>query len=261
MKLKEMTWLEVEALDKTKVVVVLPLGALEQHGHHLPLGVDTFIVESISEHVESEIKDHMLLLPTLWLGHSPHHMHFPGTVSIHHELYSELILQSLSSLVEAGFTRFTLLNGHGGNGLPMQIALQELKNKFKSRTDLYICAFHYWNIARDPLTQIRQSTLGGMGHACEMETSVMQYLYPALVKSELATKDGIQPNLSNVSLDMLAASPIHFVFDFHEISKSGTFGDPTLANSDKGERFFQAIVKEVIAFIREWSLYHHSSPL
>ena len=83
-------WIDIEKADKNHVVVV-PLGSLEQHGHHLPLLTDTYLVTAVADRVEIELGDQIYMLPTLWLGSSDHHLDHPGTVSVSSALYTNMI--------------------------------------------------------------------------------------------------------------------------------------------------------------------------
>lgn len=253
MKIMELTWSDIEEMEKADKVLLYPLGAVEQHGKHLPLGVDTYMIENISTKVEELLAGKVLLLPTQWLGHSPHHLHFPGTTSVDHETHAESLIQSVDAFIQAGFKQVILLNGHGGNGLPMQMALQSLKNRYPDRTDASIYAFNYWNLVRQELANIRESPFGGMGHACEMETSVMMYLYPHLVRENMIRNDGQQPDSKYMQFDMLHGSPVNTQYNFEELSDTGVFGDPTLASAEKGKRFFEATVQGIVEFVKDVS--------
>lgn len=83
MKYGDGCWVDIEQADKNKVVVV-PLGSMEQHGHHSPLLTDTYLVTAVAERVEQELREQTYFLPTLWLGASDHHLDLPGTTSDHY---------------------------------------------------------------------------------------------------------------------------------------------------------------------------------
>src|SRR5450432_2321390 len=100
MKFGEYNWTEIRPL--TNRVVVLPLGSLEQHGHHLPLLTDSMIGTEIARRAEEELREEALFLPSLWVGASDHHRAFPGTVSISHAVYVDVLLDMLHSLLGAG---------------------------------------------------------------------------------------------------------------------------------------------------------------
>jgi creatinine amidohydrolase len=238
MRFERLKWPDVKELDFSSLVVLVPLGSLEQHGHHLPLNTDSAIVTALAEQLETLMPDKVLLLPTVWAGHSTHHLAFPGTVSLYQEHYKNAIIDVCTSLIKSGATRIFLFNGHGGNDLPVRYALREVKTQNPDRKDLHVVFASYWSIAADTLRSIRESGPGGMGHACEMETSLMLHLHPELVDMDKARRD------------MLHGAPVYEVLDFHEISKTGTVGHPDLASAEKGARFFDGIIADCAAFLR-----------
>ena len=129
MRYGDCRWVDIDAMDKDGVVVVCPIAALEQHGHHLPLLTDTYLATEVAERVEQAVPDKVLLTPTLWVGASDHHLDFPGTVSLPNTLYVEVIKNVVRCFVRAGFRRILLLNGHGGNIAPGTVAITELANE------------------------------------------------------------------------------------------------------------------------------------
>src|SRR3972149_12042638 len=121
----EQRWTRLSEIDKNTPVVI-PLGPCEQPGPHRPVFVDPLQVTAIAEGAERRLGDKVLLLPTLWLGSSHHHLDFPGTVSALPSLYSQLVKSIATCILEAGFRRLLFLNGHGGNKVPAAQALSEL---------------------------------------------------------------------------------------------------------------------------------------
>src|SRR5438270_20359 len=125
MRLETLTSPEVKALQMGDMVVIAPLGSFEQHGPHLPLTTDTDIVTAISSAVEKQFPDTVLCLPCLWIGHSTHHMHFPGTLDVRQMHYIAVIQDLCRSILSMGARKILLLNGHGGNDVPVRTALRE----------------------------------------------------------------------------------------------------------------------------------------
>src|SRR5438270_7699914 len=187
MRLEHARWPDLPALAGR--TFVFPLGSLEQHGKHLPVFTDSMIIRDVADRVEELRSEKIVLLPVQWLGHSPHHRRF-GCVSLDLMPYVEMIRGMCRSLIAMGARRILLLNGHGGNDIPCKAALRELKSEFEDLKDLYIAYAAYWNLAAADFTAIRESPLGGMGHACEMETSIMLSKYPALVDTSQAQPGG-----------------------------------------------------------------------
>ena len=251
MLLENLTWPEVNALNVAEKIILFPLGSFEQHGHHLPLTTDTDIVTGIARRVERARTEKILCLPTLWSGHSTHHLFFPGTLSVSQSPYIEMVLGLCRSIASMGGNKIFLLNGHGGNEIPVKAAMRELKTEFPK---LQFVFASYWTLAAKTIQSVRESEIGGLGHACEMETSVMLYLHPERVKMELAKPDG-RERFQDVyrKSDMMQGSPIYSVSEFDELSETGTVGFPQMATAEKGEKFVNGIVQEVAAFVDEFS--------
>ena len=246
MLLKDLTWPEVKSIDFNKLVVLFPTGSFEQHGPHLPFTTDTDIVSAIAEAVERAMPDGVLLLPTLWPGLSTHHMHFPGTMDVPQMVYIPLVAELGKSIANMGAKRVFILNGHGGNDTPLRAALRELKTAVPQTRFVFAS---YWTLAANTLREVRESELGGMGHACEMETSIMLHLHPQRVKMDRAVRDGPPHTDPYRKADMQYARPVFFVNEFHEVTQSGVMGHPDLASAKKGKRFLDGIVEEVSAFV------------
>jgi creatinine amidohydrolase len=250
MLLQDLTWPEVKSLDFENLVVIFPTGSFEQHGPHLPFTTDTDIVTAIAHGLERKLADRVLLVPTLWPGLSTHHMHFPGTMDVPQMAYIQLVTELGKSIVNMGAKRVFILNGHGGNDTPLRAALRELKTAVPQTRFVFAS---YWSLAAKTLRDVRESELGGMGHACEMETSIMLHLCPERVKLDRAVRDGPPYTDAYRKADMQHARPVFFVNEFHEVTKSGVMGHPDLASAEKGKRFLDGIVTEVAAFVDEFS--------
>lgn len=249
MLLKDLTWPEVKSLDFSKLIVIFPTGSFEQHGPHLPFTTDTDIATAIAEEVERSMTDRVLLLPTLWPGLSTHHMHFPGTLDVPQPVYIQLVTELCKSMTSMGATKVFILNGHGGNDTPLRAALRELKTAAPQTRFVFAS---YWTLAAKTLREVRESEMGGMGHACEMETSVMLHLHPDRVHLDRAVRDGPAHTDPYRKADMQVARPVFFVNEFHEVTQSGVIGHPDLASAEKGKRFLDGITKDVTAFVEHF---------
>jgi creatinine amidohydrolase len=249
MLLKDLTWPDVKSLDFERLIVLFPTGSFEQHGPHLPFTTDTDIVSAIADGVEQAMTDRVLMVPTLWPGLSTHHMHFPGTMDVPQRVYIELITELGKSLSSMGTRKVFILNGHGGNDTPLRTALRELKTAVPETRFVFAS---YWTLAAKTLRDVRESELGGMGHACEMETSIMLHLCPERVHLERAVRDGPTHTDPYRKADMQHARPVFFVNEFHEVTQSGVMGHPDLASAEKGKRFLDGIVAEVRGFVEHF---------
>lgn len=248
MLLKDARWADLLALRDR--IFVVPLGSLEQHGPHLPLFTDSLIVSEVAEGLDRIRSHKIVLLPVQWLGHSPHHRRF-GCVSLDLIPYIEMICGICRSLIGIGARKILLLNGHGGNDIPCKAAQRQLKSEFERIADLYIAYAPYWSLAAEDFTRIRESAAGGMGHACEMETSVLLAIHPEAVDMSKAKAGGPSPEMGYRTIDMLKQPPFSLISEFDEISENGVIGMPELATAEKGAKFLQAAIEAAAALIDE----------
>ena len=250
MQLGERNWTEVE--DLTNYVVVAPLGSLEQHGHHLPLLTDSMIGAEIARRAEAELQDTALFLPTLWVGASHHHRAFPGTVSISNDVYVQVLIDILESLIGAGFRKIFLLNAHGGNITPGRMAIYEVQLRHRDKHDLWLAFSSWWTIAAEQVAAIQGIEQEMVTHACEQESSMILRLRPELVRLEAACGANIPFDSAFYCPDFNRPSRVDIARAFDQLSTTGAFGHPEIATAEKGEALFAAAVKEVVAFVREF---------
>ena len=233
MKLAELTWPDLEKVSRD-TVVVYPIAALEQHGPHLPFITDTAEVSAIVDRLDAAIPEDVLCLPAQWLGYSPHHMRFKGTITAKSETHINMILDTVRSMVSANFSKVLVVNGHGGNIANMTVALQRLLEECPAAKVYGTSWFSY-----DEVGAIREAGPHGWGHAGEMETSVMMALHPELGKADRLQKDGHPPR------GELAAQVARYRW-IHESTDRGVYGDPTFGSAEKGERFIRAAVEVLV---------------
>lgn len=251
-RLGDFTWQEVEALLASDPVVVIPVGAFEQHGHHLPLRVDAHLVGHVCEAAVARASERhpAVVTPTVWAGFSPHHRDFPGTISLDDHVFSEVVGQVAQSLNGHGFRRIAILNGHGGNANLLKNLIQTLRYDH----GISAATANYWDFALDELAEWRQSESGGIMHACEMETSLMLATEPDLVQMDKAVD--VQLDRSRyLGADLLAGGPVSAAASFKELSSSGVIGAPTLASGERGQVLLDAMVTAVAQFIEDFATW------
>lgn len=256
MFLPEITWEEVNQLDRS-IVVVAPFGATEQHSLHLPLETDALIAQELSRRLDAACDGQLLVLPTQWLGYSPHHMEFAGTLTASAATYIAMAREILTSIAQAGFQRILMLNSHGGNAAILEVVLAEFQSRHPATKTVLVS---YWNVAAQDLQQLRQSPLGGMGHACELETSLILAINPKLVRTAKMAPDGMGPRSRFLYQDMLVGGSVSMWWNPAETSRHGGDGDPTSASAEKGERFFAAIVSRLVEVVEELRLGGFGNP-
>lgn len=252
MQLGERNWTEVSGL--THKVAVVPLGSLEQHGHHLPLLTDAMIGAEIARRAEAELGDEAVFLPMLWIGSSDHHLAFPGTVSLNAQTYTKVLIDLVESLLGAGFRRIFLLNAHAGNTVPAQSALLDVQmRRRREYPDLWLSFASWFEIAAAQVAAIDGLTQDRISHACEWETSAIERIRPELVRKEAAHGANYPFDSAFYVPDYSAASRVSVARTMDQNSSTGAYGHPERATPEKGEAIFAAATKEVVAFVREFA--------
>lgn len=243
----QLTSRELEGL-KRKTPVILPISATEQHGAHLPLGTDRMIGDYFCRKINEEIPDEVLILPSLGIGCSAHHMDFAGSLTLTHTTFLSQMTEILQSVVYHGFTRLLILNSHGGNQGVGQVVVEA----FGSHNPDTEIAFATWfRIASEALTPLNETGFGGVGHAGEFETSLMLEIAPELVNKKLMAKGKDQEGPEWAMGDLLRGPKASLYRSMKELTGNGVFGDPNAASAAKGVAITNIVVPELIRIIRD----------
>ncbi len=249
--LADLKWKDVQALVREDPVAVVPIGAFEQHGHHLPLRVDAFLCGEVARRSVEDAASRgakAVVTPTVWTGYSPHHMDFPGTVTLDAETFMSLVMHVARSLHAHGFRKILLLNGHGGNMNLLKTVVQRLRFEH----DVDVAAASYWDFALDTIASWRQSDVGGINHAGEMETALMLALDPDAV-DETAREDLYLERRRHLPADLAVGGPVTRAATFAELSSHGAIGAPTLATPERGQELLKAMVEAVSTFVQDFA--------
>jgi creatinine amidohydrolase len=239
MQLQDLSWPAVAALSKD-IPVVLPIAALEQHGHHLPVFTDSLLLGEVVRRASERLGDDVLWTPLTWLGNSHHHLDFAGTLSAAPRLYLDLVENLLENLLKHGFRRLLLLNGHGGNIVPASQAIFEVRQRHRERSDLLLLSATYWSLGDVADLATEAFEQNRMGHACEWETSMILRLAPHLVG------------------DLSRVEPVAFGMGFEPATRAwttndrtvpGHIGSPRAANAEKGEVLFRTFTDHLVTFL------------
>jgi len=247
--LYEWTWLEVKKYLQRDSVIIVPFGSTEQHGLHLPLGNDALVAIRLAE--DAARLTQTIVAPPCWYGWSPHHMAYPGTISLSPETLTKILYEVLRSLIYHGFKRLIVINGHRMANLPpLQIAASRIRNE----TGAYVTIADPFFLADRTSREIMESPAGGIGHAEELETSHMMHIFPELVDIRKAVK--------NLPKRKKFHHPDPYVNDdrvftpstlesFRKATEpSGVTGDPTLSTATKGKRLHEALVKNLVELVK-----------
>jgi creatinine amidohydrolase len=235
-RLARMVWPEVAA--RRPRLAIVPLGALEQHGPHLPFATDTFVADALGARVAARYDD-AVVLPALRVGCSSEHAGFPGTIDLRPDTLIATLIDTLRSLAAQGVEDVFVFSAHGGNVATLHDQLARLAaavpgGRVRAATDL------------DALTACLHETARTFGvtpeaaghHAGEVETSIMLALHPELVRLDALTPGYVTPTADPQTL---------FCPDLRRHAPNGTVGDPRGATALRGERYLAAWTDVLVA--------------
>ena len=249
---EKLTWPEIEDAVEEAQVCVVPCGAVEQHGPHLPLDVDLVCPTGIARGAGRQVPEKMLVLPTVAYGYTGHVMDFPGTINNHFEHFIHHVLDITKSLAYHGFKKILLLNGHGSNMSNLDL----IARRTNLETDAECVATAWWRLLtvdKEFLPSWRESKFpGGCSHAGELETSLYLYLDGDNVRKDKIKSGVISFNQEESPfnwVDLFASGPATVVSWTSSYSETGVLGDAEKASEEKGQRAYEEAVKQLVRFI------------
>jgi creatinine amidohydrolase len=229
--IEELSWPEVGALIVGgERLCVLPVGATEQHGPHLPTGTDTLIAEAVCR--TASARTGVPVLPTLAItSSSAHTTTWPGTFSLSPRLLIEVVVEVGTWVSASGFQRLLIVNAHGGNRAALTVAVEELRWQGFPRVGLA----HWFSLTPELEAEVFRD--GSDGHANAAETSLIMHLRPDLVRVDAIRDDPDRtPGLA-------------FSYTVAETSADGLTGQPSLGTAAEGERLFASAVDALVELI------------
>ncbi len=246
-------------------VVVVPVGSIEQHGHHLPVATDTLLADAVAHLGAERAGDGtaesgddgngtdgvpVLVTPPVWTGFSPHHLSLGGTISLELDDLLDALADVADTALENGFDGICFVNGHGGNASAIDNAVSVVGTE---HPDVEVTGLTYFQLADSFVDEIRESEVGGMAHGGEFETSLMRHLHPELVKMEDADAEYLDEPYDRGTQDLLVGGTLSTYRPFEEYSESGAIGDPSLATAEKGAELFDRLGDELADVLRNVS--------
>jgi creatinine amidohydrolase len=239
-----LTWPEMNEAIAMQKVVLLPTGSTEQHGPHLPLDTDSFLVEAVCLEVGRRAPDRVLVLPTVPYGLNLHHIDFPGTVHIEPETFIAFCLNVTKSVAYHGFSKILVVNGHGSNS-----TLADLVARKTTLATRSLCAaVNYFALADEAFAEVQETPI--IAHSDEFETSLYLYLAPERVRFDKAVADNDVVG-KYVTSDSIRPH-VRFSDFWGRWTSKGVHGDPTAATAEKGKVIFEAAVTRMIELVDEW---------
>ena len=240
--LERMTWPEVRAeIEAGRRTVVVPFGAVEQHGPHLPHGTDAIFGDEIGNSVAERLG--AFLAPTVRVGCSQHHMSFAGTITLREETFHLVVADIVNALTEHGFERIVLLPTHGGNFRPLGDAVAKLGPVSGAKIVAFPDVSLLLNAILPVASELGMTPAEGGVHAGEWETSMMLALRPELVKME-RTEPGYVG-------DLMSGVQRFFEEGVQSIARNGVFGDPRRASATAGLKYVDRLVDVVVRTVEE----------
>ncbi len=249
----ENSWPQIQECIDGKGLIILPFGTLEEHGLHLPVNVDAVIAEETAKRVADAVKDtvSVLVLPVVWAGYSVRKMNkWPGVISTRSEILMEAWFDLMASLVKMGFKRLLCMNAHGQNPEIIKLAARRISDEY----DVNVATSNCWSMAADTMKSIRKSEIGGCFHGGEFETSLMLY-FTDLVNMGKATNEDIMRYRSEFFPGDMFGSATSGAFLstwYVQQSKTGIYGDPTVATKETGRLLVEGMVRKYVKLIDEY---------
>ncbi|QJQ95193.1 MULTISPECIES: creatininase family protein [Halomonadaceae] len=239
--LTEMTWPEVEeALQRVRMAIV-PVGAHEQHGPHMNESCDAVLATEMAKRLAARLHPDVLVTPTVNMGVSPHHLNFPGTLSLRPETLIAVLRDMVISLKRHGIDRVLFLNSHGGNQATLSLACATFSQELG-----VVCYYAKTTAsAKKAMKEHVHSTL--FGHSCEREVSEALYMAPHLVRPERLEKGDI---VSGGRWErMRPGNPIQGFYRYEEMTRNGCIGDATQASYAIGKVIVEEALEELSAAV------------
>jgi creatinine amidohydrolase len=245
----DMTWRDVAGADTSRWIAVLPLAAVEQHGPHLPLGVDTYIAEAYLARAEKLVPADLPVsfLPVQRIGISAEHLAYPGTLTFASSTAIAAWIELGESLARAGLRKLVLITSHGGNVAAMEIVARELR----TRLDMLAVTVGWHRFGYPDGAFSGEEKRHGI-HGGDIETSLMLAAKPDTVRMAEA------PNAVPATVAMAqefkwlgAYRPAGFAWMTQDLNATGAIGDATLATADKGEASLQRGAEAFVELLRE----------
>jgi creatinine amidohydrolase/Fe(II)-dependent formamide hydrolase-like protein len=232
-------------------VILIPSGHTEQHAYHLPMNVDTVIIDEIARGVVAAIPDKAETLPTLPYGVSTHRSAFAGTFNVGGRTFEDTMLAIIDVLVARGADRFYLISGHGGS---CSFLVNAVKYAGERHPGIFAATTWLHTSGREgteAIQKYRRSEIGGMGHSGELETSFMLHLRPDLCHMDRVVDETDFIATPNYMMDWVESGALAANPPWEDDTTTGSYGAGSLATAENGARWLQVAIEEKIVHVRE----------
>ena len=246
---RQMSEAEISAADTSNWIAVLPLGATEQHGPHLPAETDTIIAQGICDRLKTMLAGELSVtfLAVEEIGYSPEHSDYPASKTLSYEDALKRWISFGEMLHSYGIRKLVLLNTHGGNSPLMTIVATELRCRFDM-----LCAYTSWTRFGSPSDIVGEAEKAFGIHGGDIETSVMLALAPHLVDMDAAGDHAnLQRELASRNEHLLAYGPHAFGWKMQDLNPIGVVGKSSAATAEKGEDLLEEALLGLVEFLEE----------
>jgi len=228
----EMNRWELDQRSEMIDTAILPIGSLEQHGPHLPLDTDSYDAEYIvNKAVEKLGPPKPPILPTIPYGISDHHMSFPGTITLRPDTLEDIIVDIGRSIIQHGFFKLYIYNGHGGNEPSIRTAAQKLKKE----TGMLVVTDSFESFSPEAQELVESDN---DVHAGEFETSLVLASREDMVDERMIPEK--EYDFPDPKMEFDHEPVFNYTWNTHDLTKTGVIGDATKASKEKGEKLWKA---------------------
>lgn len=250
--LQDMSWDEIQQTLKRTDTVIIPLGNLEQHGPHCPVGSCYYLAHEASKIIG--FKTQIPVTPIISFGISNPYKNFPGSLNISTNTFNNLVKEVSLALVHHGFKRIIFLSAHGGGNIP---TLQRVSEELREETGALCAVIHLWGLLGQLSPEITTAPGETEGHGGDPDTSVMLYLKPELVDMTKATWVPLKAPIEGLtpishSTHRFRNINISIPLFGEEVSENGIYGSPMKASKERGEKMFNTLIDFLVEFTQHF---------
>ena len=251
-RLGELSWTQVRELAAQDPIVLVPIGAIEQHGPHLPIHEDSIVAEWVADRLARTTG--VYVAPSLNYGHSGTFRGYNGNLSLSQTTLRNVTYEILEALVKSGFRRIIIVNNNGGNVGPVTGAALDARRDF----GVLVGHLYPWSLGYALMRDVYDDVASAYGHGAEPEHSAMLAMFPEQVQSELAKQGGLASSdgwtPTSYTEAQIPGQPVPgtVLWDFSEVSPTGCTGDVSLGDAKTGEIWIDRVMGFCAAYVQEY---------
>jgi len=247
----ELRWPELQEMAEQRAIVLLPLGQVEEHGPHAPVGTDMFIAAETARRVAeaASAETPVLVMPPVWAGYSGRGLFkWPGAISVPTDAMIAILENIVLSLYRSGFRAVVIMNSHGHHEGIARVVARRVADQVK----MTLVVSHIWRMAEDVVQKVRESEDGGCNHSGEYETSLM-LAYDKRVDMDACRDEPVRPQSRYVGGDLITrhSAKVFWSTWGHTNSETGTYGSPSFATREKGLQISEETVQAYVDLLRD----------